>query len=407
MVFALYRGGAGNRSATITVWGDIPSEAITPVLDSVVPTIDKTLIIRYVEKNSGEIDAEFTEALARGEGPDLLITTHDRFLKNKSKLIYIPYESISRRDFENAFAEEGELFLTDAGVYGLPLALDPLILYYNRDLLSAAGEAKPVSYWDEIYPLTLKLTKKDAAGNLTQSAIALGETRNIPNFKEILSLLLLQAGTPVTNTVNANLRSALGDSFGLPVAPGAAALDFYTQFANPAKSYYSWNRVLPSAETHFAGGDSAYYLGFASELTALRNKNPNLNLGLAPVPQSRVSGKKLTYGRLYAVSITRGARSAEAALRAILLLSSKPVAEKLATNLGLAPARRDLLSVRQTDAVLPVFYESALQARGWLDPEDVATRGIFKNAIESITSGQARTSEALGAASRSLDNLMK
>ncbi|OHA91949.1 MAG: hypothetical protein A3J09_00385 [Candidatus Zambryskibacteria bacterium RIFCSPLOWO2_02_FULL_51_21] len=407
LIFALYRGGAGSQNATIVVWGDIPSEAITPVLDSVVPTIDKTLVIRYVEKSSDKIDAEFTEALAQGNGPDLLILTQDRFLKNKSKLIFIPYDSIGRSDFQQAFAEEGELFLTDQGVYGLPLAIDPVILYYNRDLLSSAGEAKPISYWDELYPMTLKLTKKDAAGNLTQSAIALGETRNIPNFKEIMSLLLMQAGTPVTQIINGSLRSALSETFGLPVAPGDSALDFYTQFSNPAKAYYSWNRVLPSAETHFASGDSAYYLGFASELTSLRKKNPNLNLGLAPVPQSRVSGKKLTYGRLYVVSITRGARSAAPALRAVLLLSSKPVAEQLAKNLGLPPARRDLLSVRQTDAILPVFYESALQSKGWLDPENVTTRNIFQAMIDSVTSGRARTSEALGAASRSLGNLIK
>ena len=314
---------------------------------------------------------------------------------------------MGERDFGNSFVEEGELFLTKEGVYGLPLAVDPLVLYYNRDLLSAAGEARPIAYWDEVYPMALKLTKKDPAGNLAQSVIALGETRNIPNFKEILSLLLLQAGTPVTESINANLRSALSNNYGLPVAPGESALDFYTQFSNPAKAYYSWNRILPSAETHFASGDAVYYLGFASELSALRNKNPNLNLGIAPVPQSRVSGKKLTFGRLYAVSITRGTRNASAALRAALILVSRDISEPLSKSLGLPPARRDILSGRQSDSALSVFYESALQARGWLAPENFSTGNIFGEMVNAVTSGRARTSEALGAASRSLDNLIK
>ena len=407
MVFALYRGGSSSQEATVTVWGDLPSEAISQIIDTAVPNIDKSLTIRYVEKSADSIDQEFTEALASGAGPDLLVVTQERFLKNKPKLIYIPYDSVGERDFGNSFVEEGELFLTKEGVYGLPLAVDPLVLYYNRDLLSAAGEARPIAYWDEVYPMALKLTKKDPAGNLAQSVIALGETRNIPKFKEILSLLLLQAGTPVTESINANLRSALSNNYGLPVAPGESALDFYTQFSNPAKAYYSWNRILPSAETHFASGDAVYYLGFASELSALRNKNPNLNLGIAPVPQSRVSGKKLTFGRLYAVSITRGTRNASAALRAALILVSRDISEPLSKSLGLPPARRDILSGRQSDSALSVFYESALQARGWLDPENVSTGNIFGEMVNAVTSGRARTSEALGAASRSLDNLIK
>ncbi len=407
LVFAMYRGGAGSQEATVTVWGDMPSEDIVQILDSVVPQLDKTLAIRYTEKDSGKIDQDFTEALARGEGPDLLIVTQERLWQNKSKLTPIPYESIGARDFQEAFAEEGELFLMQDGIYALPLAIDPLVLYYNRDLLSAAGEARPIAYWDEIYNLTQKFTKRDKAGNLTQSAIALGETRNIPDYKEILSLLFLQAGTPVTSFVNSELRSTLSENFGLPVSPGESALDFYTQFANPAKTYYSWNRSLPSAETHFTSGDAVFYLGFASELTALRNKNPNLNIGVAGVPQSRVSGKKITYGKIYAAAVSRGTRNPVAAMRAALMLSSKAVAEPLAKNLGLPPARRDLLSARQSDAVTPVFYESALQARGWIDPENSASGEIFKNMIESITSGRARTAEALGAASRSLDSLIK
>jgi len=407
MLFALYRGNSSNAEATVTIWGDLPAEAINLLVDTTIPARDKSLIIRYVEKPRATIEAEFTEALATGAGPDLLITSQDRVWKSRSKLIPIPYGSISERDFKETFVEEGELFLTAEGIYGLPLAVDPMVLYYNRDLLSSAGLAKPIGYWDEIYPLVSKLTQRDAAGNLIQSTIALGETRNIPNYKEILSLLFLQAGTPITAMVNGDLRSYLNESFGLTLVPGEAALDFYTQFSNPTKSYYSWNRVLPDALTHFVSGDSAYYLGFASELGTLRNKNPNLNFGVASVPQSRVSGRKVTYGRLSAIAIARGARNFPAAFRAATLLVSKDLAMPLAQNLKLPPARRDLLSARPTDAVTPVFYEAALQARGWLDPDHLASREIFKAMIDQVTSGRARTSEAVGAASRELNTLAK
>jgi multiple sugar transport system substrate-binding protein len=408
VVFAFYRGGSGSSTnATVTVWGELPAEELNIFLNATQASRGD-LVIRYVEKSTETIGSEFTEALASGGGPDLIITTQDKLWGQKSKLLPIPYQSIGQNDFQSIFVEEGELFLANEGIYGLPLTLDPMVLYYNRDHLSAAGQAQPIGYWDELYAAASKLNRRDAAGNLTQSAIALGEARNIPHYKEILSMLMLQAGTPITAVGNGGeLASFLSVRFDLPVSPGESALDFYTQFSNPSRAYYSWNRTMPSAETRFTSGDAAYYLGFASELTTLRNKNPNLNFSLTTVPQSRVAGRAVTFGRLYAVSISRGSKNTSAALQAALSLVSRDSALKLSETLRLPPARRDLLAITPSDAVMPVFYTAALQARGWLDPEGTATSVIFRDMIESVTSGRARTSEALSSANSSLEALIK
>ncbi|MEK7461774.1 MAG: extracellular solute-binding protein [Patescibacteria group bacterium] len=406
VAFSLYRGSSKENIA-VTVWGDISSEDFNLLLNSTAITQDRTFSINYTAKSTETIDAEFTEALAQGTGPDLLILTQDRLWKNKAKLSLIPYSSISERDFRATFVEEGELFLDAAGIYALPLSLDPMVLYYNRDLLSAAGQAREMRYWDEIYAASSNLSKKDAAGNLVSSVMALGEARNISHAKDILSLFLLQAGTPITSFVNDALDSRIADNFDLPISPGESALDFYTQFSNPTKVYYSWNRSLIDAQTHFTSGDSAYYLGFASELRVLKNKNPILNLGISTVPQSRVSGKTVTFGRLRAVAISRGSLNPSVALALAIKLTSQEVALTLSQILSLPPARRDLLSVKPTDAILPVFYDAALQSRGWLDPDLIATDAIFREAIESITSGRARTVEAINKANREIDALIK
>lgn len=405
-VFSLYRGAA-NNIATITIWGDITSTDFYSLLNTPTLSRDRTLSVNYVDKSNKDIDAEFTEALARGTGPDLVLITQDKFWKYKPKLVAIPYASLSEADFKNTFVEEGELFLDPTGVYALPFAIDPMVLFYNRDLLSASGHAKPLAYWDEIYDLATDLSKLDSGGNLVSSVMALGEAANIPNAKEILSLLLLQAGTPITGFVGGDLRSMLNYNFDLPIAPGESALNFYTQFSNPARVYYSWNRSLIDAQTHFASGDAAYYLGFASELRVLRSKNPTLNFGITYVPQSRVSGKKITYGKVYGLAISRGSRNPTAAFATARTLISKESSLSLSEILILPSPRRDLLAVKPTDAVFSVFYDAALQSKGWLDPDPVATRNIFREAIESITSGQARTSEALGEASQEIDRLIK
>ena len=406
IIFSTYRGASGG-DVTITVWGDIPSFDFNQLLSTPEFSSNKAFGIVYREIPAASIDAEFTEALARDTGPDLFILTQDRFLENKPKLLVIPYEAYTERDFKNTFIEEGELFLDPNGVYALPLLIDPLVLYFNRDMLSSVGRASPMGYWDEIYASAADLSKKDVAGNLISSVMALGESRNIPHAKDFLSLLMLQAGTPIVALVGEDLRAQVSESFNLPVVPGEAALEFYTQFSNPTKNFYSWNRSLIDAQTHFTSGDSAYYLGFASEYRVLKNKSPNLNFGVAPVPQSRVSNRVITFGNLRGVAISRGSRNPAVALEAAKKLTSQDPSGLLSQALLLPPTRRDLLTRRPTDAVLSVFYDAALQSRAWLDPSERETDAIFREAIESVTSGRARVLEAVAKMNRDLDSIIR
>ena len=405
-LFSFSRGGGG-KSATVKVWGDISSYDFNVALNNTGLDSDEALKIQYLEKNADTIETEFTEALATGTGPDLIIISLDKIWKNKNKILQISYESVSERNFKSVFVEESELLLDANGIYALPLSLDPLVLYYNRDHLSKAGIANPITFWDEIYTSTLKLTVKDGAGNITKSAMALGEARNIPHAKDILSLFMLQAGAPITQFIAGGLKPALTGNFNQTTAPGEAALNFYTQFSNPAKPFYSWNRSLLPADTHFISGDSAYYLGFASELRVLRGKNPTLNLGVAPVPQSRVSGKALTFGKMRVLALSRGSKNPSAALTAGLKLISKEFSYELSKTMLLPSPRRDILSQGAADNVVSVFYDAALQSKGWIDPDSSASAIIFQEMIESVTSGRARTSEAVSKANEELESLTK
>lgn len=406
LTFALYRG-SGTSTATVTIWGDYPASEFNIFMNASGLQQDRMLTIDYEEKSPETINKEWTEALAQGVGPDLIIISQDKFWENRAKLIPMPYSSVSERDFQDTFVEAAEIFLTAEGVYALPISIDPLVLYYNRDILSTAGISNPLAYWDQIYEQTTDLTRRDAAGNISQSTIALGTTGNIENAKDILSLLFLQAGNPITRFVGEDLRSALADVSAQTVRPADATLDFYTQFSNPTKSYYSWNRSQASAQSSFTTGDSAYYIGFASELRELRGKSPTLNFAVASVPQSRVSGRAVTYGELKGVAISRGSLNPAAALAAALKLVSKESSLALTRVLFLPSARRDILSERPTDSVWPIFYNSALQSKSWIDPAATETRELFYSMVDDITSGRARTTEAVNSASRELDLIIK
>jgi ABC-type glycerol-3-phosphate transport system substrate-binding protein len=395
--------GTNTGTQNIVVWGDIPAYDFNALLAN-LPQNDQ-FRIQYFEKSKETFDTEFTEALAIGQGPDVVILPLSKIEKNKNKLLLIPSSSVSPQDFTETFIEEAQLLMYPEGIYALPLSVDPLVLYWNRDLLSSAAVTAPPAYWDEIYGYADKLIARDNAGNIQKALIPLGEAKNIPNAKDILSLLMLQAGTPITSYQGTELHSLLSEDFDLPLVPAQAALDFYTQFSNPAKPFYTWNRSMLDAETAFASGDVAMYVGYASELPLLRAKNPTLNLGITSVPQSRVSGKKITFGSLEGVAVVKNTSKQQAAFEAMLFLASKDTSLALSNITLLPPARIDLLANKPADLAQSVFYDAAIQARGWLDPDPVKTEDIFVNMIESITSGRARIAEAVSSADQEIDSI--
>jgi ABC-type glycerol-3-phosphate transport system substrate-binding protein len=409
MVFSFYKGKQTVES-TVVLWGDIPKYDWDD-LSSTTGLGTKGVIIEYVEKDPQTMMQEFTEALAEGNGPDAIIMPLDKLWEQKSRLMAMPYESITERDFKSTFIEGAEPFMDVSGVYALPISVDPLVLYYNRDHLTRAGMPQPLAYWDEIYTAATRLTERDPAGNITKSIMALGEANNIPHYKDILSMLFMQAGTPITALVRSSssseLRSVLNSNFDFPLIPAEAALDFYTQFSNPAKSFYSWNRSMLPAETHFIAGDSTYYIGYASEFRLLRSKNPSLNIGVALVPQSRASGKSITFAEIRGIAIARASKDPGSAMSAVLSIISKENVATLSNITFMPPVRRDLLLEKPGDDVLSVFYNAALQSRGWLDPDDDQTKVVFKEMIESVTSGRARISEAVTRANREVEALIK
>jgi hypothetical protein len=74
---------------------------------------------------------------------------------------------------------------------------------------------------------------------------------------------------------------------------------------------------------------------------------------------------------------------------------------------GLPPVRRDLLSDRPTNPSRVVFYDSAIISHAWIDPDSTASSNTFKDMIESITGGRARTLEALSKADNEIRAQLK
>lgn len=405
IVFSTYRGSSKD-AVTVTVWGTIAPSDFSSVVDKTSLYQSETYKVQYVQKSEESFDSEFVEALASGEGPDLFMLPSEKILKHRNKIYTIPFSVFTERQFKDAFIEGAEIYMMPDGVLALPVSVDPLVMYWNRTIFTNSKISQPPKYWDEFYDLANSISKKDGALNIQQSTVAFGEFSNISHAKDIIVNLAMQSGTPVTGWSNLRVVSVFADSFNKPTIPAEAAINFYTEFSNAAKTSYSWNRSLPNSTNYFLSGDLALYFGFASEARNLQVKNPNLNFDVAAVPVSREGGTDVSFGKFNALAITKSSKNAAAAYAVASVLSSGVGAAAFSEVFNLPPVRRDLLAKKQTDAYKSVFYDSALRSKTWLDPSSTETDSIFKSMIESITSGRARTGEAVVKANREISALL-
>ncbi|MFA5001171.1 MAG: extracellular solute-binding protein [Candidatus Paceibacterota bacterium] len=393
-------GQAGN----VVVWGSFPFNTYNQILMDLKDAHKDEFSITYVDQGNN-LETALIEALASGQGPDVVIAPHELILKQQNKFTPLPFASLPLRSYQDAFIDEANLFVRGEGFLAVPLAVDPLLLYYNKDLYNNANILKAPTNWEEFIKIQPLLTKVGQNNRINQSAFALGTFTNNNNAKDILSLLILEAGGSPVSSENGQLVVTLDDNFGYTLRPAEAALDFFQQFADPAKSTYCWNRSLPEARESFLAESLSNYFGLASEAPYLRERNPHLNLNLNLVPQ--MSGQnRLTFGRLYGVAVLRTTTKASAAWPMVFALTGEEFSKKLADALNFAPTRRALLNPDPAQPDQKVIFDSALISRGWYDFYPTATKAIFQTMNDNVATGRLNTQSAVAEANKELAKLL-
>ncbi len=398
--------GGGASIGTVTIWGTLPQQAITNEIAAISSTDKSFSKVTYVQQPADTFDQAVANAIASGNGPDMLLISQEQLLSEENKINVIPFTSVPKRNFDTTYLPEDQLYLTQNGSYGIPYVLDPLVLYYNQTYLTQSGVATAPASWEAVTGLAPTLTHL-TNGLPVQSTIALGTYSNIENARAIVSMLFFQAGSPVTQLSTAGLRSMLGaantNNTITGVSPVAAALNFYTQFADPTRTVYSWSSATPSARQAFIGNTLAFYLGYASERPQLQESNPNLTFAMAPVPQPQTAALKADYGLAYAFVLPKSSQNQKGAYLVAEKMIDPTYLGPAAQALSMAPANRSLLTPSSSDQYEPVYFPAALYAQGWLSPDPSVTDQIFSAMITSVASGKLNATDAVNAADQAID----
>ena len=412
IMFSMYRSSSTGTSTpiNITMWGTLASNSFSSFAPKLFTSQQLKYSIDYVEKNPATFDQELVEALASGDGPDAIILPSDLIVRYSNKIYPIPVTTLPEATFKQTFIQGGEIYLNNSGTLALPFTIDPLVMYWNRDIFNNMAIVRPPATWAEVSGLISKLTTKDSSKNILRSGVALGEFRNINNAKEILAAMLIQAGNPIVQIDSGGfLKSVLQDSLGQTPAPANLVLEYYTNFSNPSRPEYSWNRALQNSLDAFTNGDLAIYFGFASEFIKIREKNPNLNFDVATLPQTTtaVSAKPIkTYGNIMGFAIMKNSNNVPGTYTVISSLASAAAVPFWKDIFNLPSARRDILGQPETSAVKTIFNRSAIMSSGWLDPNYAASSNIFKEMVESYTTSRESISAAVVTAGGRLSNLL-
>ncbi|MDP3697197.1 MAG: extracellular solute-binding protein [Candidatus Taylorbacteria bacterium] len=403
-------GEDGQEKATLEFWGVFDSKQDFAQVIAAFKQLESGITVNYKQFSFEDYERELINALAAGTGPDIFMIHHTWLAKHRDKLSPMPtvsrkeeYKFITPVEFQNQFVDIAhEDLVFENKIYALPLYVDTLGIFYNKDMLNTAGIVRPPKDWEEFNDDVKLLTKFDEKNNITQSGAAVGTARNINRSTDILAVLMLQNGTKMTdpeNTVAAFTRTVSEQR------TGENALQYYTDFANPAKAVYAWNDDQHYSIDAFVEGKVAMMINYSHQTPTVSARYKRLNYGIAPLPQfSQVDAKN--YANYLAVAVSDQSKSQDVAWRFLSFITSKDGALEYLTKTSRPSARRDLIELQRNDPMLGVFAIQALSARSWYQADNNAIDQIFADMIDDVNVKGIKVRDALKSAEAKVTTLM-
>lgn len=400
--------------------------------------------INYRKLRYSEYEQELLEALAEDKGPDILSLHNTWVKKYQSKLAPLPAEitmvypvekgtikkeivqelktakSLTFRDLKNNFVDavyddvvfpvtDEKTGKTSENIFGLPLALDTLVMYYNRDLFNNAGIAEPPIYWNQEFQQAVKkLTKQNTAGEIIQSGVALGQSKNIERYSDILSILMMQNGAVMAdgsgNVVFNQIPEALKEQ---KYSPGLEALRFYTDFSNPAKEVYSWNSSLDNSLEMFIAGKLALMFGYAYHLPTIEARAPKLNFAMAELPQIEGNLGNINFANYWVETVSNKSKYINEAWDFIQFAAKAEQAKLYLAKTKKPTALRSLVSQQIEDEDVGIFASEVLTAQSWYHGEDSnAAELIMGEMIDSVVAGEGKIEDIINLGARRVQQTM-
>lgn len=293
-------------------------------------------------------------------------------------------------------------------VFAIPMSVDTLALYYNKDLMNASGISTPPQTWGDFQKQVEKLSVVNSDGVITRAGAAFGTGANVERSSDIISLLMMQNrqdmtdeyGVPAFNKIPPELQTDVN------TPPSYDALRFYTDFADPAKSVYTWNLSQPNSLDSFTRGTTAFFLGYSYQLPLIRAQAPKLNLGITHVPQIE-NMPEVNFANYWMWTVSKKTKSPDLAWLFVNQMTNKENEKAYLAATKRPAARRALIDDQLNDEDVGVFASQVLTAKSWYHGVDPQTaEQAFETMIDSVASGTTDIPEAVKFAQQTVGQTM-
>jgi len=379
---------AENKETTITYWGLWESDAIIKPVIAAFEAKNPKIKINYVKQSQTQYRERLQAAIARGEGPDVFRFHNTWVPMIHNELSAVPETVMSSSEFQNTFYPvAANDLIAGTTIYGIPLEIDGLGLYYNEDLFAKAGITAPPTTWEELLNIVPKITK--ASGDtFIVSAIALGTTTNVEHYSDIVATMFMQNGAAITAPKGAEAEQTL---------------QFYRKFSTPNDPLYTWNETMDNSIYAFAMGKVAMILAPSWRAFDVVSMNPNLRFKIAPTPQ--LPGNIVNWASYWVEGVSSQSKYQAQAWEFVKYLTSKEgatllysEAQKARKLFGEPYARIDMAPSIKDDPYVGAYIKQATGARSFPLASRTFDNGIndkliayLMNAINSLKTGSSPT----------------
>lgn len=402
--------------------------------------------IKYRKFEVDNYKDDLISGLASGKGPDIFYFGNTWLPSFGDKIEPAPDYLINEQQFRDNFVDvAADDYLLEGKAYAVPLYVDSLALYYNKDLFNAEGITSPPATWEEVEEDVRRLTKIDKYGNITQQGIAMGTAKNINRPTDLLGLLMMQKGAVMVseNKKESTLHEvAIVD--GKTVPAGQEGLKYYTQFARSGSPLYCWNSNMHYSIDAFYEGTAAMMINYSWHYQTVKNKNSKLNFGVAKLPQF-ANSKPVNFSNYWGLAVSKnkmpmtepGQQAAPVdnsvriheAWELIKYLTMKndgnltlingltgtsqpfvidyDPAGEYSKNTGHPSGRRDIIEQQKNDPIIGPFAYGNLIAKSWYQARPEETELIIEQTIEDVNLGQKSISDAIELADNKITQLMR
>ena len=226
-----------------------------------------------------------------------------------------------------------EQFTVEGKTYGLPQLFSTPAMFWNKALFKEAGLSGPPNTFQEKMAFAKKLVKFDATGKMTRSGMSLRLSGQGSGIAEKFRFILEPAGGTL---IKPNGKGKY--SQGYDNDAGRNALKYYIDAVQVEK--VDDPKVQHDAGA-FVAGNTAMLMREAWVIGEIKEKNPTLDYGVAPIP-AWGSGPHKTLLQHNGLWVNAKSKNIDAAYDFQLFLAGKESMVKLTQTSGWVAARADL-----------------------------------------------------------------